>query len=88
MIDTSPAKNRRCQYSKISNWTIGSLLQIEEFKSEILKYEKISDEEIIKIVYMLKHQFAMASDDNALNNYKLSIIDCKYSVINHPYKIV
>lgn len=61
--------------SEIKAFTRVDLLQINEFKKELLKHKKISDAEILNIVCKLRQQFANDKSKDKVIGYKLSIMD-------------
>lgn len=61
--------------SKIKPFTQVDLLQINEFKQELLKYKKISDTQILNIVCNLRQRFVDSKSKNKIIGYKLSMLD-------------
>lgn len=61
--------------SRIGAFTKIRLLQIDEFKKELLKYKTISDAEILNVVYEVRRKFLDDTSKDKIVDYKLSIID-------------
>ncbi len=61
--------------SEIGGFTKSTLLQMDEFRKELLSYKSISDVEILDIVYKLREKFVADDSNDKVIKYKLSVIE-------------
>lgn len=71
--------------SKISTFTKSTLLQMDEFRKELLKYETVSDTEVLDMIYNLRQQLVNEANEDKIKSYRLSILD---TCIENVKKIV
>ncbi len=69
------------QNSILDTYTKLKLLQLEDFKIELLKYNNISDSEIADLTYKIKQKYLINAEKNKITEYKLYILNSCIEVI-------